>query len=177
MGATKPAAPVKLICGFIYREEQIYRSASAALRRRFGPADIESAPLKFTYTDYYEREMGRDLLRRFISFQRLIRPDNLREIKIFTNALERKLSAAKPGFRDINMDPGYITEAKLVLATTKDFCHRIFLGKGIYAEVTLVYQDKGFRHREWTYPDYRTDEYHRIFAQMRQKYVTQIHRP
>lgn len=164
-------SPVKLIIGFIFNDENILNRAKFYLERRFGKIDFESQNLSFIYTDYYEKEFGKDLLRKFISFKKLIAPDKLAEIKIFTNKIEQKLS--KGIKRKINIDPGYLNLSKLVLATTKDYVHRIYLKKGIYAEVTLFYQDKMFRPWQWTYPDYRTSEYLAIFNRTRDIYAQQ----
>lgn len=146
------------------------------LTKRFGKIDFESAVLDFGHTKYYREEMGEGLKRRFISFSRLIRPSRLAAIKLLTNKIEQKMCAGRPG-RVINIDPGCLGLAKLVLATTKDHSHRIYLSKGIYAEVTLFYRDKSFRPCEWTYPDYRTQEYADIFNEIRAIYAKQLRRP
>jgi hypothetical protein len=172
MGKTQKPQPVKLISGFIFKEEDNFRKASALLKRRFGAIDLESQPLPFDYTDYYTKEFGLGLKRSFISFKKLIDPQGLHGIKIFTNMLEKKLSSE--GLRSVNIDPGYLDLAKLVLASTKDFSHRIYLNRGIWAEVTLVYQGKTFKPWEWTYPDYRSAEYISIFNRIREIYSSQI---
>lgn len=171
MGKALNPHPVKLIIGFIYHDEALLKKVTNALRRSFGTSDFESETLAFTYTDYYENEMGLALKRKFIAFRTLIDPQKLASIKALTNKIE--LAHAKAGKRKINIDPGYLDMAKLVLATTKDFAHRIYLDKGIFAEVTLVYQKKSFRVREWTYPDFRTNEYIRIFNHIRDLYEQQ----
>jgi hypothetical protein len=169
MGKTRKHTPVKLIVGFIFQEETILRKAEAALRRNFGKIDFQSATLVFNHTDYYKKEFGNNLFRKFISFQKLINPEILAEIKIATNRIEEKLS--KSGQRRINIDPGYLDLSKLVLATTKDYAHRIYLKKDIYAEVTLFFQGKRFQPWPWTYPDYRTNEYADIFHEIRNIYA------
>ncbi len=171
MGKIKIHSPVKLITGFIFKDEPVLEQAVSFLERRFGKMDFESPALKFIHTDYYQAEFGKDLSRKFVSFKKLISPDELARIKIFTNKIEEKLSQGSR--RRINIDPGYLDLAKLVLATTKDYAHRIYLNKGIYAEVTLVYQDKMFKPQSWTYPDYRTTEYLEIFNRIRDIYAQQ----
>ena len=143
-----------------------------ALRLKFGAIDFESEILPFDFTDYYEEEIGTNLKRKFISFKRLVSAESLAEIKLSTNRLEQRLSLH--GKRSINIDPGYLTAAKLVLATTKDFSHRILLRKGIFAEVTLFYAKNSFRPFAWTYPDYRTPDYLAIFNHIREIYLKQI---
>lgn len=124
--------------------------------------------MDFTSTDHYEKEMGANLKRRFISFKKLQKPKRFAAIKLFCIKLERKFSSNNK--RLINIDPGYINEAKLVLTTTKDFSHRIYLNKGIYAEVTLVFKEGNFSSLETTFPDYRTDTYRDIFHSIRDTY-------
>lgn len=172
MGSEKKHSPVKLIIGCIFKEAAAYHRAKSILERRFGPVDFESAILDFTHTDYYEREFGSPLKRCFISFKKLVAPDALVAIKKATNRIERRLS--RNNLRRVNLDPGYLTFSKFILATTKDYTHRIFLGKGIYAEVTLQYKDKGFKAWDWTYPDYCSNAYIDIFNQIRTLYAGQI---
>ena len=172
MGIIQKAAPVKLIAGFIFREETLYLRARQQLIRRFGGVDFESAILPFTLTSYYEKEFGAPLKRSFVSFTKLIPSEKLAEIKIVANKIESALREGRD--RTVNIDPGYVDQAKLVLASTKDYVHRIHLNKGIFAEITLHYQDKSFRPWAWTYPDYQTPEYIGIFNRIRELYGRQI---
>lgn len=172
MGSVRKYPPVKLFFGFIFNEENVYAHARLLLQKHFGKFDFESNSLAFNYTDYYEKEFGVSLKRKFVSSEELINPADLYKIKLYTNEIETKLS--KNNCRLVNIDPGYIDQAKLVLASTKDFSHRIYLNKGIFAEITLLFQDKTFRPLEWTYPDYRTSEYIEIFKQIRQIYAQKI---
>jgi len=162
----------KLIIGFIFKEENAPDKARPILEKAFGKIDFESQNLAFNHTAYYEKEFGKDLNRRFISFKKLISPSDLPEIKIHTNRVEKKLSSGSS--RSINIDPGYLDLAKLILASTKDYKHRIYLNRGIYAEVTLFYENKSYRPWEWTYPDYKSGEYIAIFNCIRDIYARQI---
>lgn len=172
MGKITKHAPAKLITAFIFKEEGIFNKTKAVLEKHFGKIDFESQTLAFTHTDYYEKEFGKNLRRKFISFKGLILPQNLPKIKIYTNKLEKRLS--RMGLRLINIDPGYLDLSKLVLASTKDYKHRIYLDKGIYAEVTLFYQNKSFRAWDWTYPDYKTQAHITILNQIRQIYAQEL---
>jgi hypothetical protein len=174
MGEIKGHPPVKLIVGMIAADADLFSSAEVPLSRRFGPADFWSDVIPFDYTDYYTGEMGADLLRKFISFEKLIRPEEIVEIKIFTNDLERRFLHPNTDRRRINLDPGYVSAAKLVLASTKDHIHRIYLKDGIYAETTLRMENKTFRAWQWTYPDYRSEEYIAIFNEIRRIYMEQL---
>lgn len=172
MGQIKRHQPVKLITGFIFKNKSALNKVEILLQKQFGRIDFNSSILPFCHTDYYAGEFGKDLKRRFIAFNKLIQPSDLPEIKIITNKIEKRLS--KGLNRTINIDPGYLDLSKLVLASTKDYRHRIYLNNGIYAEVTLFYQSKTFLPWEWTYPDYKTSEYISIFNQIRQIYAEQI---
>ncbi|MCD6519546.1 MAG: DUF4416 family protein [Anaerolineae bacterium] len=172
MGKATEPLPVKLIMPMFTRYVELFEQAEEVLAERFGPVDYRSERFPFTHTDYYTEEFGPGLVRWFISFERLIDPGELAEIKLWTNALEEKW--AEEGKRRINLDPGYIAPAKLVLATTKNHGHRIYIGKGIYAEVTLVYRGKDFRPWPWTYPDYQTKEYLAVMRAIREIYMQQL---
>lgn len=172
MGKITKPYPVKLIIGFIFKEDFFYQKAKILLEKAFGKVDFESQGLPFFHTQYYQKEMGDKLKRKFISFRRLINPQYLPKIKILTNTTECKFSIGSK--RQINIDPGYLDMAKLILCSTKDYRHRIYLDKGIYAEITLFYQDKTFKPWEWTYPDYKSQEYILIFNQIRQIYAQQL---
>ena len=121
--------PVKFICAFIYSQETIYENAKSILIKKFGKIDFETEKIKFDITGYYNEEMGTPLFRRFISFKKLKNPSEFSSIKLYCLKIEKKFS--KENKRKINIDPGYINEAKLVLTTTKDFAHRIYLNKVI----------------------------------------------
>ncbi len=135
----------------------------------FGPISYISPSMPFTFTDYYNPEMGEGIERFFISFSRLISPDTLADAKTITNAIE--LDEAVDGKRKINLDPGLISEASVILATTKNRAHRIAIGHNLYAEVTLIYQNHGFVSFPWTYADYRSDDVQTILIKMRKDYL------
>lgn len=169
MGKIKKYNLVKLVIGFIYADEAIFMAARNIAKRKFGRIDLESPAWDFNCTQHYQKELGSNLKRRFVCFSKLIPMSQLYKIKLYTNRLETKfLTGAN---RKINIDPGYLDKAKLVLASTKDYAHRIYLHKGIFAEVTLTYRGASFSPNDWSYPDYRSKEYLDIFNQMRALYV------
>jgi len=172
MGTIKKYLPVKLIFGFIFQNESTFQKASPFIEKHFSKIDFESPAIPFTYTDYYLKEFGTDLKRKFISVEKLVNPADLYKIKIYSNKLEERLSQGSR--RLINIDPGLLDLAKLILASTKDFSHRICLNKGIFAELTLFFKDKDYQALDWTYPDYRTEGYRAIFRQIRQIYAQQV---
>ena len=172
MGQVQLPPPVKLIVGMLAARQEYFQRAEECLEGDFGPVDFRSPLLPFTHTDYYSREMGQGLHRKFIAFAQLIDPGGLAGAKHFTNQVEEELGEGGP--RRINLDPGYISPGKLVLATTKDREHRIYLGNGIYAEVTLRWRrQEGYEPWEWTYPDYGTDDYRSTLGEIRELYMRQ----
>lgn len=170
MSQPRTHRPVKLIAGLLSGDEDLLRRARQMLARRFGPVDLESDAWPFDATDYYRDEMGPGLLRRFVSFERLVRADALASVKLETNRMEAGIAeeCLRPDIpRPVNIDPGYVDLSKLVLASTKDHAHRIYLSDGIYAEVTLHFADGAWRTWPWTYPDYRSAPCHAYFERVR----------
>lgn len=172
MGKIQKSQKVKLIVSIFSSRKELFDDVKSVMIRRFKAVDFESEFLSFDKTDYYEPEMGSNLLRKFYSFERLIKPEKLADIKIYTNKLEVKFSYQNK--RIVNIDPGYLTLGKLILATTKDQQHRIYLKKDIYAEITLRYQKGSFIAWGWTYPDYASMRYREIFSKIREIYRKQI---
>ena len=173
MGQIKEPKPVKLISSMFAADLELLEVARDKLTEIFGPTDYESDLLPFDHTSYYAAEFGEGLIRKIVAFTELVDPGRLAEVKRLTNDLE--MGWAKVGRRRINLDPGYVSLAKLVLATTKNHGHRVYLGQGIYAEVTLRYRSKTFRPWGWTYPDYASPPYIAIFNHIRELYLAQLH--
>lgn len=144
----------------------------ASLEAEFGRIDYVSPSIPFTFTDYYNEEMGTPIERFFISFERLITPDMLSAAKVFTNNLENRMSC--DGKRKINLDPGTMSIGNIVLATTKNRAHRIAIGNNLYAEVTLMYHHKGYESFSWTYADYKSREVQDILLEMRRMYLSKL---
>ncbi len=138
------------------------------LSLRFGEIELVSSRWKFGWTDYYEREMGSGIDRYFLLFRTPVDPQDLPDIKLFTNDVEQQWAAAGGG-RQFNLDPGLLTAHQLVLATTKNRAQRIALRRGIYGEVTLIFQKGGYQSLPWTYPDYRSGEYQEFFLAARRR--------
>ena len=155
--ATRRRKPelVKLFCGLIAPSHEVDR-AQARLVEHLGPIDCESPLLEFTFTDYYREEMGENLLRKWIAFEPLRARGYLALAKHAAVSIEGDLASC--GRRLANLDPGYVDGAQVVLASAKNFSHRIYVGMGYYAEVTLIYEHGAFRSLAWTYPDYKTAE-------------------
>ena len=169
--------PVKLICGMITSRRELFDQAAGELTQAFGPLDLVSEIMDFDMTDYYNRQMGSPLYRRFVSFSRPMQPDALVDAKLKTNDIESlfadrasRLAGGTAGPpRPINLDPGYITPAKLILASMKDFSHRIYLARGVYAEVTLMYHKGRWEPLGWTFPDYASGRYDAFLTEARSR--------
>jgi len=172
MGQIHKPLPVKLIMSIFTQKDALFNVAEKALAKKIGPIDFSSQILSFNQTQYYKDEFGDNLKRKIISFRKLIPPDNLWRIKTITNGLENKFLQDKK--RQLNIDPGYITQANLILATTKDYSHRIYIKKGIFEEVTLIFKNKTFTALPWTYPDYQSKELIDIFVQIRDILILQL---
>jgi len=176
MGKPEKPDPVKLFVGVMTGYPETIFDIKNELESRFGRVDGDSQLFPFDYTDYYGDEMGDRLKKKFFAFQSLVSPKELVEIKLQTNELEKELAGKLETevARPVNIDPGYVGLSKMVLATTKNYSHRLYLGKGIYAEVTLKYEDGRYKPLPWTYPDYRSEEYMEFFDSIREKYSRQL---
>ncbi len=175
MGKPKEPGPAKLFMSIIALQEQFFEEGVESLQGVFGRVDALSQRFPFDQTEYYREEMGSPLFRRFITFEKLISMTALPEIKRTTNGLEENYSTPG-GRRRMNIDPGYLCRAHVVLATTKGYAHRPYLRDGIYADLTLIFRNKSFRPLEWTYPDYRQEEIILLFNQFRKGYLEDLKR-
>jgi hypothetical protein len=165
MADVRQPLPVKLFAGMISREPLLFDECTELLSAEFGPLDLHAPIIAWDQTEYYRQEMGTGLLRTFVFFERLLDPGQLASIKNMTNSIEQRISQSTNNHRRINIDPGYITEAKVVLASAKDFSHRVYIGNQIYAEVTLQYREQGktFVALNHTYPDFRREDQIELF--------------
>ena len=164
MGKNKPFAKVKFFCGLLASQTEALEKAMVLLGGRFAPVDSQSVLIPFSLTDYYQAEMGTPLFRQFISFQGLLAPDTLPGMKIFTNTLENKMAVA--GKRTVNIDPGYLSDANVVIATCKNHYHRVPLARGIYAHLEYVLKNKQIHFLPWTYPDFQSEDYLVFFRRL-----------
>jgi hypothetical protein len=172
MSIPQEPKPAKLFVSVISSSAERINATLSGLAAHYGILDFVSPLLPFSYTDYYRAEMGKVLLRRFASFDRLIRQEDLALIKVQTNALEDEQT--EQGNRLVNIDPGYLVAERLVLASGKNYAHRIYLSKGIYADLTLIYRDNDYQTLAWTYPDYGEPEVRRWLRAIREKYLIQV---
>ena len=172
MSVPAPPRPAKLVVGFFLGRRDMAEAILGRLEDLFGPIDRVSRWLPFDYTDYYTREMGGPLYRRLAAFKQLIDQEQLPDIKLSTNALEADYAAR--GRRGVNIDPGYLLLERLVLATGKNFSHRIYLRHGIYADLTLIYRKGRFESLPWTYPDYADARLQDFLYKVRDRYALDL---
>ena len=174
MSLPQPPKPSKLVIGVLINNKALLPEVAHELKQGFGAVDLISPWMDFDFTNYYAAEMGKPLYRRMMAFRELIAQKDLVRIKLHTNELELKY--ASEGRRHVNIDPGYLLYERFVLATGKNFTHRIYIDQGIYADLTLIYQKGNFQKLPWTYPDYAETRMAHFLLQVRQKYASDLQR-
>lgn len=173
MSTPKTPEPAKLVVGCILNDKALLDDIYPLLETAFGPVDMISPWLDFAYTDYYYSEMGSPLYRKVFVFKRLIEQDNLAYVKVTTNGFEKQFSDNEK--RNVNFDPGYLVASRFILATGKEYSHRIYIGQKIYADLTLMYsKKKGFQTLDWTYPDYASESMIQFLIKVREKYLLDL---
>jgi hypothetical protein len=174
MSKPQEPKPAKLVIGLFMNEKALFEPLVADLMSAYGALDLVSRWMPFDYTTYYEQEMGSPLFRRLLAFNSLIDQLALADIKLMTNRLEDQY--AGNGRRRVNIDPGYLLYERFVLASGKNFCHRIYIGQKIYADLTLIYQRGVYETLPWTYPDYADRPIIRFLEQVRARYAIDLMR-
>jgi hypothetical protein len=172
MSQPHPPDKVLLVASLFSPQKEMIDRTIDQLKERCGPVAWVSPEMFFDRTRYYEREMGWPLHRRFVAFEDLIPPETLVDVKLAAHDIESR--SLVEGNRQVNIDPGYISAERLVLATGKNYIHRVYLAKGIYADLTLIFKRGSFRPLEWTYPDYANAEMVAMFNEWRQGYMEKL---
>ncbi len=168
MGKVKLPPPVQFFASIIFGDSVILSDVEAELAHVIGPIAERTEIASFSQSDYYRPEMGEGLRRYFLLFEPLLERDLLARIKLGANGIEH--SRSEGGRRAVNVDPGYIALEQVVLGTTKGFSHRIYLGQGIFADLTLLYENGSYRRLKWTYPDYGSDQLILLLNGWRERY-------
>lgn len=166
--------PAKLVVGLILHHRRLLNDVARLLKSDFGDIDMISPWFAFDFTEYYHSEMGTPLYRRLLVFRKLVEQDELSGIKHRTNEIERRFS--KDGGRKVNIDPGVLLYERFVLATGKNYSHRIYIGRRIYADLTLIFQNSAYQVLPWTYPDYAAEAMRTFLLQVRRKYADDLDR-
>lgn len=160
--------PCKLFIGAFYSDENFLIKAKEEMEKNIGEIDFESEIFDFIYTNYYEKEMGKNIKRIFYSFKELIDPSKIVDIKYITWDIEKKFTLE--GKRKVNIDPGYMDYFKVVLVSFKEGGYKVYLGKGVYADITLWYEKGKFRPLLTSFPDFKSDLYEKTFLKIREIY-------
>ena len=170
--------PVLRFAGLLAGSEEELAAARSELTQVYGQIDDASAIIPFNFTQYYTDEMGPNLLRQWVRFKVLFAPEQLAKCKLETNMAETLLARqfTRGVARPVNIDPGYVHRYKVILATTKDHAHRVYLNEGIYAEVTLHWSQNVWTPWPWTYADYQSPTSLAFFEKARTAYVEQLQR-
>ncbi len=176
MGEIKPTLPIKLFIAITYNDIAVYSQVRKILQKKYGQID-QACNYDFSaFTRFYRKEMGDALHKTIVSFQPLIEKDETYWLKHYSNNLElefaNQIDDSKK--RNVNIDPGYLTEAKIILLTTKNYAHRIYIGQGIFAEITLTYRKDSFTTNSWTYPDYKSEQVIHYFNDVRNLFREQL---
>ena len=175
MGHISPQPAVKLFTGILTSLPEIIPEVEERLTAHYGPVNLRSQSFPFDQTTYYDMEMGSPIVRCFFAFEPLIDPAEISCVKRATNDLEAAFAAEhRQVLRPVNLDPGYLEESKIVLASTKNFYHRILLAEGIYGEVTLHFRGGAWQAFPWTFPDFRSGRYDGFFTELRRIYRDQL---
>ena len=162
----------KLVVGIMYVNQELYVQALSALSDVFGKIDNEMDEYSFSgYSTFYDREMGGHVLKRFVSFERLVNPSALSRIKCWTNEVESRLSNGSS--RHVNVDPCILGHGRFVMATTKGASFRVPLQNGIFADISLIYSRNGWHHFFWTYHDVKSDLFKAFLTRVRTLYMQQ----
>ncbi len=172
MSLPGPILPVKPVVSMLLARQDLIPAVVQRLSRHFGPPDLVGPFWPFTCTDYYTQEMGPGLERLLVSFLHLADPAQLANWKVFTNQIEDRFSLG--GRRVVNLDPGYVAKERLILATGKNFSHRVYLGHGIFGDLTLVFGKQAFKPLPWTFPDYARGPLPELLLRVRKKYLWQL---
>ena len=172
MSLPQEPKPAKLVIGLLVKDRALFEPLAAELASLFGSPDMVSSWMSFDYTTYYESELGSPLYRRLLTFGILIDQLELAAIKLITNRLEQTYS--RDHRRRVNIDPGYLLYERFVLASGKNFSHRIYIGRCIYADLTLVYRKGAFETLPWTYPDYADQPIRGFLERVRKKYAVDL---
>jgi hypothetical protein len=142
------------------------------LKNQWGIIDFEGEDHHFDVTDYYEPEMGAHINRRLLSFDKLYEPTLLVAMKLRCNEIEQELAC--DGKRIVNLDAGYLDHNKVLLASAKEAGQKVYLDKGVYADLSGRYKNGRYQPFEWSFPDFRDGRYDKELITMRKRYMAQL---
>ncbi len=172
MGLIIQSPPVKLIAAVMIAPSVSADEAVSVITNEWGVVDLALDWYAFDHSDYYAGEFGPSLKKAFFSFETLVDAETMPAVKIRSNRLEDGF--CRDGKRALNIDPGYIADAKLIMPTTKNLSHRVYVGQGIYADQQLMYHGKTFNTMPWTFADYKQPAVIDFFNRVRRVYFDQL---
>ena len=160
MALPKQPQKVKLFIGILSSDTKLFEIIKKEFE--YGEIDYESDVFDWNFTKYYNDELGENIKKKFMFFKKLINPEKIADIKIDTNKIEDKYK------RKINLDPGYLTRSKVLLASAKDRSNKVYIKSGIYGDIVLIFKNKSFEPFPFTFKDFRTKEYIELFNKIRE---------
>lgn len=160
---------VKFFVAVLYSKKEIYDKTILLLKEKFGEIIIEGKPYDFDFTDYYSEEMGKDLLKRFVVFKKEIDKKELSQIRKVTGEIEDKFRVNVK--RQINLDPGYISDKEVVLASVKKKDFKENIGNGIFAHKIYSFENNKVKIFFHTFPDYKVEENKKFFLDIKNKFL------
>ncbi len=173
----KTPPPAKCFMAIMTTVDVYHVQAEEALERAFGPIDAHSDRYDFSrFSAYYDEEMGGPVWKYFVTFSRLLPMDSLVTVKRSVEEVQKHFAVQEKEAlrRTVNLDPGYVTGWNLVLSTVKNHAHRLYLGQGVYGEVTLLFRKHTFEPLPWTYRDYASQPVIDFFMRVRCDYLKQL---
>jgi len=172
MAETRAPFPVKYFIAVLFHEHEAFEKSKASIVERWGAIDYEGADHLFDVTTYYESEMGTPLYRRIVTLETIRSPKEIVDMKLECNAIEAGLVVN--GKRAVNLDAGYLDHNKVLLASAKEAGQKVYLDKGIYADLAGRYKDGCYRPFEWSFPDFKDGRYDSELLIIRTSYLKQI---
>ena len=158
-----------LVAGILWNKEVHKLKALDRFQEKFNKIHLESPTFTFQST-FYNQEMGNFLKKSFLFFNTKIKSEDLWQVKTISNQIEAELSLNNQ--RQINLDPGALSNFHLILLSTKPYAHRIPLKKGIWAEQCYLFEKNKVKTLPWTYPDYQSDLAKEFFLKARSLCMT-----
>jgi len=172
MARPESPVPVKYFTAILFSSPDLFTGAKRILREKWGRLDLEGESRLFEVTDYYQPEMGSPLYRSIVSFAELMDPSEIVERKLSCNNIEDDLALGSK--RRVNLDAGYLDHNKVVLASAKAAGQKIYLDRGIYADLAGRYKSGRYQPFEWSFPDFKDGRYDRELLSIRKRYLSQL---
>ncbi len=172
MGILHPHPPVKLICGLLCHPDQPVQAVHLAIEKRWGPIAAQTEWFDFSHTPYYRKEMGDGLKKQYLSIDPLVPIDRMPEIKLESNETEKRFT--RDGNRRANIDPGYLADAKILMITTKNLAHRVYVGRNLFVDLQLIYKKDSYYPMPWAFADMREPKVIQFFNTVRERYQEQL---